>query len=35
MALSVIKNEIVEAEYKNQHILPIVLEGDDKLEHKN
>ena len=35
MALSVLDNEIMEAEYKIQHILLIVLEGDAKLEHEN
>ena len=33
--LSVLNNEIVESEYEIHHILPIVLEGDAKVEHDN
>ena len=33
--LAILNNEIVEAEYKIHHILPIVLEGDAKVEHDN
>ena len=33
IALDIINNEIVEAEYKCHHILPIVLEGDIKVEN--
>ena len=34
-SLTILNNEIVEAEYKSNHIIPIVLEGDAKLEHDN
>ena len=30
---SILNNEIVEAEYKSQNILPIFIEGDDKVDH--
>ena len=33
MSLDFLNNEIVEVEYTSQQILPIVLEGDSKLEH--
>ena len=35
ISLAIFNNEIVEADYKSHHILPIVLEGDDKLDHDN
>ena len=35
MSLSIINNEIVESKYKSQHIPPIVLEGDEKLDNDN
>ena len=35
MSLAILNNEIVEAKYKSQHILPIVLDGDVKVEHYN
>ena len=35
MSLAILSNEIVEAEYIIHHILPIVLEGNDKVEHDN
>ena len=34
-SLAILNNEIVEAEYKIHHILPIVLEGDAKVYHFN
>ena len=34
-SLAVLNNKIVEAKYSSQHILPIVLEVDSKIEHKN
>ena len=34
-SLAIPNNEIVEFEYKSQHILPIVMEDDPKLEHDN
>ena len=34
-SLAILINEIVEAEYKINHILPIVMEGDDKVDHDN
>ena len=35
MSLAIINNKIVEAKYKIQCILPIVLEGDVKVENEN
>ena len=35
MSLAILNNEIVWAKYKIQRILPIVLEGDAKVEHDN
>ena len=35
ISLDILNNEIVEAEYKNQHILPIVMESDTKVDHEN
>ena len=35
MSLALPNNEITEVEYKSRHILPIVLEGDAKVEHVN
>ena len=35
MSLAILNNEIVEAEYKSHPIIPIDLEGYDKLEHNN
>ena len=35
MSLAILNNEIAEAEYKSHHILPIVPEGDAKVEHEN
>ena len=35
MSLNIVNNEIVESKYKSHHILPIVLEGDAKVEHEN
>ena len=35
ISLAILRNEIVEAEYKSHPILPIYLEGDAKLEHNN
>ena len=34
-SLDILNNEIVEAEYESHHILPIVLDGDSKIEHGN
>ena len=33
--LAILNNEMVESRYKNNHIQPIVLEGDAKVEHDN
>ena len=33
--LDILNDEIMEAEYKTQHILTIVMEGDIKVEHDN
>ena len=35
MSLAILNNEIMEAEYKSHHMLPIVLERDAKLDHGN
>ena len=35
MYLAILKIEIVEATYKNQHILPIVMEGDVRFDQDN
>ena len=35
MSLSILNNEIVESKYKNNHIVPIVLEGGAKAENEN
>ena len=35
MYLAILKSVIVEAKYKIQHILPIVMEGDARVEHDN
>ena len=35
MALAILDNEIVEAEYKRQQIITKVLEDDIKVEHEN
>ena len=35
MDIAVLNNEIAEDEYKIQHILPIVLKGDTRVEHEN
>ena len=34
-SLAILNNEIMEAEHKRHFILPIVLEGDSKIEHDN
>ena len=33
--LSILNNDIVEAEYRSHHILPIVIEGYAKVEQDN
>ena len=35
ISVAILKHEIVEARYKIQHILPIVMEGDAKVDHYN
>ena len=35
ISLAILNNEIVESRYKSNHILPIVLEDDAKVEHGN
>ena len=35
MSVDILNNEITESKYKSRQILPIVLEGDDKVEHGN
>ena len=35
MSLATLNNEVLEAKYKRQHIIPIVMEGDAKVEHDN
>ena len=35
ISIAILNTEIVEAKYKNHHILPIVLKGDAKVEHDN
>ena len=34
-SLAIINNEIVEAKYRIHHIIPIVLERDEKVYHVN
>ena len=35
ISLAILNDEIVEAKYKIHRILPILLEGDAKVEHDN
>ena len=35
MSFVILNNEFLEAKYISQHIVPIVLEGDAKIEHGN
>ena len=35
MAVAILNNDIVEAEYKCHHIIPIFLEVDVKVDHDN
>ena len=35
MSLAILNSKKSESEYRSKRILPIVLEGDDKVEHDN
>ena len=35
ISLTILNNEIMEADYKSHNILPIVMEGDTKVDHDN